>query len=75
MFIEVKQDSRKPFTVDIDGKMITEVLGTSFNINSYENENNIRITLVDGSVRVTTGTDKRRSKVIEARAAGGAAEQ
>jgi ferric-dicitrate binding protein FerR (iron transport regulator) len=65
VFLEVKQDSRKPFTVDVDGKMITEVLGTSFNINSYENENNIRITLVDGSVRVITSTDKRKMKLLK----------
>lgn len=52
-YFEVAKDKEAPFIVDIDGKSTVEVLGTSFNINSYENEAYIKATLVEGSVKIT----------------------
>jgi transmembrane sensor len=52
VYFEVAKDRQKPFIVDIDGKSSVQVLGTSFNINSYENEADIKTTLVEGSVKV-----------------------
>lgn len=52
VYMEVAKDARKPFFVDVDGRSTVQVLGTSFNINSYANEGNIKTTLVDGSVKV-----------------------
>ncbi|WP_175635828.1 FecR family protein [Pedobacter ghigonis] len=43
---------RVPFSVKNE-KQVVEVLGTHFNINSYDNEDNTKTTLVEGSVRVT----------------------
>jgi ferric-dicitrate binding protein FerR (iron transport regulator) len=43
---------RLPFNVKTE-KQLVEVLGTHFNINSYDNEDNTKTTLVEGSVRVT----------------------
>ncbi|NML39879.1 DUF4974 domain-containing protein [Chitinophaga sp. G-6-1-13] len=51
-YFEVAANARQPFRVDVDGKATVEVLGTQFNVNAYTDENNIRTTLVDGSVRV-----------------------
>lgn len=42
-----------PFIVDVAGKGSVEVLGTHFNINSYTNEDAIKTTLLEGSVRFT----------------------
>lgn len=52
VYMEVAKDVRKPFFVDVDGRSTIQVLGTSFNINSYANEGNIKTTLVDGAVKV-----------------------
>ncbi|MEQ8925149.1 MAG: DUF4974 domain-containing protein, partial [Fulvivirga sp.] len=50
-FFEVVKDEKKPFIVKT-GRIITHVLGTSFNINFYENQNDLSISLVTGKVKV-----------------------
>ena len=55
VYMEIAKDKSKPFLVDIDGRSTVEVLGTSFNINSYTNEGKIKTTLVQGAVRVING--------------------
>lgn len=56
-YLEVAKDSHKPFLVEIDGKALVEVLGTSINVNAYGDEGNIKTTLLEGRVRVgQTGT-------------------
>lgn len=54
-YFEVTQNKEKPFIVDIDGRSSVEVLGTSFNVNSYADESSIKTTLVEGSVKVVNG--------------------
>jgi ferric-dicitrate binding protein FerR (iron transport regulator) len=44
---------KMPFRVKINETTQVEVLGTSFNINSYDDENVIKTTLLEGSVKVT----------------------
>jgi transmembrane sensor len=44
-----------PFNVDANG-IITEVLGTHFNVNSYSDEGTTKITLLEGSVKVSKGS-------------------
>lgn len=51
-YFEVVKNAGKPFIVNIAGKENVEVLGTSFNINSYEDEQAIKVTLIEGSVKV-----------------------
>jgi len=51
-FFEVAHDAKKPFHVTIENQRI-EVLGTSFNINSYE-KNSIKTTLITGRVKINT---------------------
>jgi transmembrane sensor len=50
-YFEVAKNASMPFKVKVNG-MEVEVLGTHFNINSYENESTIRTTLLEGSVKI-----------------------
>ncbi len=52
VYLEVVPKAKQPFVVNIDQRVQVEVLGTSFNVNAYENENSIITTLIDGAVRV-----------------------
>lgn len=51
-YFEVTKDAEMPFKVVVGNATEVEVLGTSFNINSYHNEPVIRTTLLEGSVRL-----------------------
>lgn len=52
-FFEVAKDTGKPFIVRTEG-MEVKVLGTSFNISCYKNEDGVSTTLVEGSVEIKT---------------------
>lgn len=51
-YLEVAKDNAHPFMVDVAGQSTVEVLGTSFNVNTYADEGEIRTTLVEGSIRI-----------------------
>lgn len=51
-----------PFLVKVNDKTEIEVLGTHFNINSYNDETSINTTLLEGSVRVINGNGKAMLK-------------
>jgi len=51
VYFEVAKSAGKKFFVSANGTT-TEVLGTHFNINSYENEQAVKVTLLEGSVHV-----------------------
>lgn len=48
-FFEVAKDASKPFIVET-GNIHTRVLGTAFNIEAYQHESEIRVSLVHGKV-------------------------
>jgi transmembrane sensor len=50
-YFEVAKNKSKPFVVASADQQV-EVLGTHFNINSYEDEANVRTTLLEGMIRV-----------------------
>ena len=52
VYMEVAKNKAMPFLVDVAGKSVIQVLGTSFNINSYTEEENIKTTLVEGQVHI-----------------------
>ncbi|MGX5819843.1 FecR family protein [Chitinophaga lutea] len=52
-FFDVAQNPAQPFVVETNRATAT-VLGTSFNINSYPDEDNLVTTLVTGSLRVSS---------------------
>lgn len=56
IYLEVAKDERRPFFVILDG-MKVEVLGTSFNINSYADEKYAEVTLVEGRVAAYVNTE------------------
>lgn len=59
-YFEVAKDRTKPFIVHTKSQRI-EVLGTHFNINSYNDEPQAVTTLTEGSVRVTETFDRKQS--------------
>ena len=50
-YFEVASDKTKPFRVT-KGDMQVEVLGTHFNVNAYYDEKDIKVTLLEGAVRL-----------------------
>jgi transmembrane sensor len=54
-YFEVAHDKSKPFIIAA-GKQVAEVLGTHFNINSYEDEPVTKTTLLEGSIKVTVNS-------------------
>ena len=61
-YFEIAKDQSRPFRVLVrpvsgNGVMEVEVLGTHFNINAYQDEPAIKTTLLEGSVKVTNGTN------------------
>ncbi|WP_127129746.1 FecR family protein [Pseudoflavitalea rhizosphaerae] len=63
-YFEVEKNTARPFVVQT-GKMGVEVLGTHFNVNSYDDEPVTRTTLVEGSVRVSTAGAARDIAVLK----------
>ena len=55
-FFEVARDEKRPFIIKSPG-IITTVLGTSFNVKAFSNEN-IEVTVATGKVRVDTSPEK-----------------
>lgn len=53
-YFEVVKNAHQPFMVRY-GKMAVTVLGTSFNVNAYPDENGVRTSLIEGSVKVSQG--------------------
>lgn len=51
-FFNVARDENKPFLIETE-KAIIKVLGTSFNVRSYPNENRLEVFVSTGSVEVT----------------------
>ncbi|MCU7547979.1 FecR domain-containing protein [Chitinophagaceae bacterium LB-8] len=60
-YFEVARNITMPFHVRVNGTDI-QVLGTHFNINAYNNESAMLTTLLEGSVKVSKGTQTRMLK-------------
>lgn len=50
-FFEIAKDSAHPFRVN-DGRLTTTALGTTFNVNAYDTNKKVEVTLVTGKVSV-----------------------
>ena len=59
-----KQKKRIPFYV-YSNNQIVEVLGTHFNINSYDNEEYSKTTLFEGSVKITNEKSTAIAKILK----------
>ena len=70
-YFEVAHSREKPFRVISNGQEV-EVLGTHFNINAYGDENAVKTTLLQGSVKVSSaGKDKILKPGEQAQLEGG----
>ena len=56
VYFEVKKNTAMPFKVKVKEQVI-EVLGTHFNVNAYDNEDAVKTTLAEGSVKVASGNN------------------
>jgi transmembrane sensor len=63
-YFEVAKDKLKPFIVTIKGMQV-EVLGTSFNIKAYPNDNQSFTTLLEGSVKLNSGFQSSKVSILE----------
>lgn len=66
-YFDVKHDERLPFLVEVEGLEI-RVLGTSFGVRAYREEQNILTTLVQG--RVDVWADGKQVKLVSGEQAG-----
>lgn len=64
-YFEVAPDAAKPFKLKVRQQLAVEVLGTSFNVNAYTNEQHIATTLISGSVRVSLTRSAERALVLK----------
>ena len=62
-FFDVVKDAKRPFVVHTSGIDI-RVLGTAFNVKSYQQESTIETTLLRGMIEVTTRDDSKTPKVF-----------
>jgi hypothetical protein len=53
VYLEVAKNSKQTFVVNANGAQI-QVLGTSFDINTYKDEDAVKMTLIEGRVKVKT---------------------
>lgn len=56
-YFEVAKDARHPFHIHTGNGVNIEVLGTSFNVRSYSDENSVETVLEEGSVRMRQGEE------------------
>lgn len=62
-FFEVAKDSLHPFIIH-SNDLEVKVMGTSFNVRSYEGDNEIEVTVASGLVMVQPTTDKTKKAVM-----------
>lgn len=55
-YFEVTPNKAMPFKVN-KGPLEVQVLGTHFNVNAFDDEANIKVTLLEGSVKVSNGNE------------------
>jgi transmembrane sensor len=59
-YFEVAHNASKPFKVALPGEVgEVEVLGTHFNINAYDDEDALKVTLLEGSVKLSVSPTKK----------------
>jgi ferric-dicitrate binding protein FerR (iron transport regulator) len=64
-YFEVKHNAKQPFKVHLPNGSVVEDIGTSFNINSYKDESDIKATLIEGSIAVSlSGVEGKANRKI-----------
>ncbi|MBT33041.1 MAG: hypothetical protein CMO01_25565 [Thalassobius sp.] len=62
-FFDVKRDTSRPFIIKTSNSETT-VLGTSFNINAYENKDETQVTVATGKVKVASAKDQSVYQIL-----------
>lgn len=60
VYLEVAKNAARPFIVQLPNQSSIEVLGTSFNINAYEDEPTVKTTLLEGAIQYKRGTEVQK---------------
>jgi len=55
-YFEIAKNHDMPFVVSVNGAEV-QVLGTHFNVNAYNDEDNVKTTLLEGSVKIVQGAN------------------
>ena len=63
-YFEVTHNAKNPFIVKTS-TLSVKVLGTSFNVSSYADDNNLHLTLVKGSVSILNPSDNQEIKRLK----------
>jgi len=63
VYFEVAPDSLHPFRV-LAGDADIEVLGTCFNVNTYDDEPVVRTTLLEGSIKLRSGSKGKSTTLV-----------
>jgi len=59
-YFEIAKNEAQPFKISVNNKEEIQVIGTHFNVMSYENEPDTRITLLEGAIRIS----KENKKIV-----------
>ncbi len=57
-YFEIAKNAAMPFYV-VNKKLTVKVLGTHFNVNTYDDESDGRVTLLEGAVNITNGVNEK----------------
>ena len=63
-YFDIKRDETRPFNIKVKDYSI-QVLGTSFNIQSYEDEEDFSVTVESGTVKVVLDEEEASSAILE----------
>ncbi|MBO9635424.1 MAG: FecR family protein [Chitinophagaceae bacterium] len=63
-FFKVAQNPSRPFIIHTD-RMDVRVLGTSFNVKAYPDDQNFETTLIQGSVEVEMNNEEKRKVILK----------
>lgn len=61
-FFDVSKDKKHPFKVNTDALSV-QVLGTRFNVNAYDNQEQLDVVLVEGKVALSTTAEMNKESV------------
>jgi len=65
-YFDVVHNKAKPFIVkNVSGNIEVQVLGTQFNVNTYVDEDAVKVTLLKGSVKILRPAQNDKAVVIE----------
>jgi len=62
-YFEIESDTTSPFIIKTPGSILVRVTGTEFNLSCYENDKNMKLTLLKGSLELVREKDNEIIKV------------